>query len=160
MRQKEKDPKIYNTFYPFKIKKSGTNKIDYTLYQTYMQSKDPLVIPSKYKQQDIMGMSKALEVSGFRPTAADVEILNIDRGQRRLQYLTSMMESGDFRFINKDGEMEEVTSFDKLPIKDKVAYIKNAYESADNEHVSEFRDEYINKIAKGLGAKFKQEEEE
>ena len=155
-----KDPKIYNTFYPFKIKKSGINKIDYTLYQTYMQSKDPLVIPSKYKQQDIMGMSKALEVSGFRATAADVEILNIDRGQRRLQYLTSMMESGDFRFINKDGEMEEVTSFDKLPIKDKVAYIKNAYESADNEHVSEFRDEYINKIAKGLGAKFKQEEEE
>jgi hypothetical protein len=155
-----KDTKIYNTFYPFKIKKSGENKLDYTLYQTYMQSKDPLVIPSKYKQQDIMDASKALEVSGFRPTAADVEILNIDRGQRRFQYLSEMMESGDFRFINKDGEMEEVTSFDKLPIKDKVAYIKNAYKSADNEHISEFRDEYINKIAKGLGAKFKQEEEE
>lgn len=155
-----KDPKIYNTFYPFKMKKSGTDKIDYMLYQTYLQSKDPAVIPSKYQQQDIMGASKALEVSGFRPTPADVEIMNIDRGQRRLQHLIEVMESGDFRFINKDGEMEEVTSFDKLPIKDKVAYIKNAYKSADNEHISEFRDEYINKIAKGLGAKFKQEEEE
>jgi hypothetical protein len=154
-----KNPKIYNAFYPFKIKKSGTDKLDYTLYQTYLQSKDPAVIPSKYQQQDILGLSKSLEISGFRPTPADVEILNIDRGQRRLQYLTEMMGSGYFPYVNKDGNIDEADSFDKLPIKDKVLYIKNAYKVADAEHISEFRDQYIEKIAKGLGAKFKQEEE-
>lgn len=152
-----KDPMIYNTFYPFKITKSSGSSLDYTLYKTLVETRDPSVIPGMYKQQDIPEIIKTLEVSGFRPTPADVEALNIDRGQRRLQYLTELMNNDYFVYI-EDGEVKEVESFDKLPAKDKVYHIKKAYKKADEEHISNFRNEYITKIAKGLGAKFKQEE--
>lgn len=152
------DPMIYNTFYPFKINKSSGSSVDYTLYKVMVETKDPGVIPSMYKQQDIMDGLKSLEVSGFRPSPADVEALNIDRGQRRLQYLTETM-NGDFFAYIQDGELVEVDSFDKLPAKDKAYHIKKAYKNADAEHIKEFRNDYITKIAQGLGAKFKPDEE-
>ena len=152
------DPMVYNTFYPFKINKSSGSSVDYTLYKVMVETKDPGVIPSMYKQQDIMDGLKSLEVSGFRPTPADVEALNIDRGQRRLQYLTETM-NGDYFAYFQDGDLVEVDSFDKLPAKDKAYHIKKAYKNADAEHIKEFRDGYITKIAQGLGAKFKPEEE-
>jgi hypothetical protein len=152
------DPMVYNTFYPFKINKSSGSSVDYTLYKVMVETKDPGVIPSMYKQQDIMDGLKSLEVSGFRPTPADVEALNIDRGQRRLQYLTETM-NGDYFAYFQDGDLVEVDSFDKLPAKDKAYHIKRAYKDADAEHIKEFRNDYITKIAQGLGAKFKPEEE-
>jgi hypothetical protein len=154
-----KDPKIYNTFYPFKVKKSTGDPIDFMLYETMVKSKNPAVIPSKYKQQDIMDVLPDLQVSGFRPTPADVEALNIDRGQRRLQKLTEMMNGEYFAYVD-NGELVEVETFDKLPVNSRVEYIKAAYKDADAEHISEFRNEYVRKIAQGLGAKFIEQEEQ
>jgi hypothetical protein len=129
------------------------------LYETMVKSKNPAVIPSKYKQQDIMDVLPDLQVSGFRPTPADVEALNIDRGQRRLQKLTEMMNGEYFAYVD-NGELVEVETFDKLPVNSRVEYIKAAYKDADAEHISEFRNEYVRKIAQGLGAKFIEQEEQ
>jgi hypothetical protein len=67
--------------------------------------------------------------------------------------------NGDYFAYFQDGDLVEVDSFDKLPAKDKAYHIKRAYKDADAEHIKEFRNDYITKIAQGLGAKFKPEEE-